>query len=469
MLYAGGQVVSGIGSAPMAPVQEGMPASPPFRDSANTFLTVRAINYEGNRHTKDYIVEREIALQTGKTYTLREFYKKCTLTQEQLMNTALFVTVHINLDTITSDEIDVNIILKERWYIFPLPHFKIIDRNWNVWLNEYKGSFERTEYGAKLLFNNLTGRNDQLNLFAISGYNRQFSAFYFQPYFDEKLRQGYSASFIYSQAREVNYATDSNKQQFFSLPGFARSYLKAEVGYSYRKGSQMRSMARLSYNQEKIDSAIINLNPNFFGKGRTSAEFIDLFLNYQYLNVDYIPYPLKGWMVDLYALQRFSKSVPMFQVGGRLQTTWRFAPKTYLNFQGAFAATLSNNTAFYNQRMLGYRSLGVQGLEYYVVDGDLGVMLRSTLRREVWSFTLKNLIRSKSHSEIPFRIFAKTYGNIAYAQGSNIGNSYMNNTLLRTAGVGIDIMMIYDMVLKLEYSFNQFRQSGFFIRTATDF
>jgi hypothetical protein len=467
MLYACGQLAAGLGGTPMAPLQAG--AASNVYDSANTFLTVRAVNYEGNRHTKNYIVEREIALQTGKTYTLQEFYKKCTLTREQLMNTALFVTVHVNIDTITTDEVDVNIQLKERWYIFPLPHFKIIDRNWNVWLNEFKGSFERTEYGAKLLHNNLTGRNDQLNLFAISGYNRQFSAFYFQPYFDKKLRQGYSASFTYSQAREVNYATDSNKQQFFSLPGFARSYMKAEIGYSYRKGSQMRSMAKLSYNRDKIDSAIINLNPNYFGKGRTSAEFVDLFVNYQYLNVDYIPYPLKGWMVDFYALKRFSKTVPMLQVGGRLQATWRFAPKTYLNFQGAFAATLSNNSVFYNQRMLGYRSLGIQGLEYYVVDGDLGVMLRSTLRREVWGFTLKNLIRSKSHSEIPFRIFVKAYGNLAYAHGNNTGNSYMNNRLLRTAGAGIDIMTVYDMVLKLEYSFNQFGQSGFFIRSATDF
>jgi len=468
MLYTWGQGALGTGGPALPPAQGTLSATP-LHDSVNTFVTIRAINYDGNRHTKNYIVEREIAFQTGKTYTLQEFYKKCTLTREQLMNTALFVTVHVNLDTITTEEVDVNILLKERWYIFPLPHFKIIDRNWNVWLNEYKGSFERTEYGAKLLHNNLTGRNDQLNLFAISGYNRQFSAFYFQPYFDKKLQQGYSASFTYSQAREVNYATDSNKQQFFNLPGFARSFLRAEVGYSYRKGSQMRSIARLSYNRDKIDSAIINLNPNYFGQGRTSAEFIDLFLNYQYLNVDYIPYPLKGWMVDFYALKRFSKAVPMFQVGGRMQATWRFAPKTYLNFQGAFAATVSNNNVFYNQRMLGYRSLYIQGLELHVVDGDLAMMLRSTLRREVWGFTLKNLIRSKSHSEIPFRIFVKTYGNVGYAHSKNPGNSYMNNRLLRTAGAGIDIMTIYDMVLKLEYSFNQFGQGGFFIHSATDF
>jgi hypothetical protein len=219
-----------------------------------------------------------------------------------------------------------------------------------------------------------------------------------------------------------------------------------------------------------MDSAIIALNPKMFGDGRTRAEFVDIFANYQYLNVDYIPYPLRGWMVDFYALQRFSKSIPMTQVGGKMQATWRFAKKTYMNFQSSFAFTLSGKEQpYYNSRMLGYRSLYMQGLEYYVADGNWAGMIRSTLRREILSFTLKNLIRSKSHSEIPFRIFLKGYGNLGYAHNLDPGNNFLNNQLLKTAGFGVDIMMVYDMVLKLEYSYNQFGERGFFIHTATDF
>ncbi len=431
---------------------------------------IRAINIAGNKKTKDYIVEREIALQAGVVYERGELNRLIRLTKEQLMNTTLFVTVELFVDTLTLEEIDINIIVKERWYLFPLPHFKIIDRNWNVWINDYKGSLDRAEVGGKVIHNNLTGRNDKLNLYAIGGYTQQLQANYFQPYFDKKLQQGYSLAFLAGRTREVNFATDSNKQQFFSLPDFSRQYLKAEVGYSYRRGSQMRSFARLSYNVETVDSVIASLNPNMFGNGRTKAEFVDLFLTYQYLNLDYIPYPLRGWMVDLYALQRFSKSVPMFQLGGKMQATWQFAPKTYMNFQGAFAFTLpSKDQPFFNQRMLGYRSLYMQGLEYYVVDGSMAGMLRSTLRREVWGFTLKNIIPSKSHNTIPFRFFLKTYGNIGYAYANNPGNSFMSNQLLSTAGFGVDIMTVYDLVMKLEYSFNQFGESGFFIHTATDF
>jgi hypothetical protein len=309
-----------------------------------------------------------------------------------------------------------------------------------------------------------------MNLFFVGGYSQQIIANYYQPYFDKKLRQGFGFSFAMSRTREVNVATDSNRQQFFSMPEFARKTITGGLSYSYRKGSKMRSFFKASYTMESMDTTVIQQNPKMFGDGRNRAEFVDLYAGYQYFNVDYIPYPLRGWFVDFYGLQRISKSVPMLQVGGRMLATWKFASKSYLSFQNSFAVTLSGKEQpYYNSRMLGYRSLYLQGLEYYVADGNMAAMLRTTLRREILSFTLRNLVRSKSHSEIPFQIFLKTFGNLGYAHNENPGNNYMNNKLLRTAGFGMDIKMIYDMVFKLEYSYNQFGERGFFIHTATDF
>ncbi len=439
-------------------------------DSANHPVLVRAINFFGNKKTKQFIIEREIAFETGIFYDSKHLQKLIRQTREQLMNTALFVTVDMAVDTLLENEIDVSINVHERWYLFPLPHFKIVDRNINVWINDYKASLDRTELGAKIIHNNLSGRNDKMNLFFVGGYSQQITANYYQPYFDKKLTQGFGFAFSMSRTREVNVNTDSNRQQFFSLPEFARNYLKGEISYSYRKGSKMRSYFKASYNRETMDSAVIQQNPKMFGDGRTRAEFVDLYATYQYFNVDYIPYPLRGWMVDLYGLQRISKSVPMTQVGGKMQGTWKFARKSYLNFQTSFAFTLSaKEQPYYNSRMLGYKSLYMQGLEYYVADGNWAGMIRSTFRREILSFTLKNLIRSKSHKELPFQVFIKTYGNLGYAHNVNPGNNYMNNQLLKTAGLGIDVKTVYDIVMKLEYSFNQFGEHGFFIHTATDF
>jgi hypothetical protein len=439
-------------------------------DSANYPMLVRAVNVFGNKKTKLYLIEREIAIKTGMFYSTKELSRLIRLTKEQLMNTTLFVTVDVSIDTLLVNEVDINIQLRERWYLFPVPHFKLVDRNINVWINDYKASLDRTEYGMKVVHNNLSGRNDKMNLLFVSGYSQQISASYYQPFFDKKLTQGFGFSFNMARTREVNYATDSNRQQFFAMPDFARKSIRGEVIYSYRKGSQMRSFLKVSYTQEQMDSAIIALNPKMFGNGSTRAEYIDILANYQYQNVDYIPYPLRGWMVDFYALQRLSQTIPMTQVGGKMQASWRFANKSYINFQNSFAVTLSQKEQpYYNSRMLGYKSLYLQGLEYYVADGNMAAMIRTTLRREILVFSLKNLVRSKSHSEIPFRIFLKTYGNLGYAHNENPGNNFMNNQLLRTAGFGMDIMTVYDMVLKLEYSYNQFGERGFYIHTATDF
>jgi hypothetical protein len=38
--------------------------------------------------------------------------------------------------------------------------------------------------------------------------------------------------------------------------------------------------------------------------------------------------------------------------------------------------------------------------------------------------------------------------------------------MLYTGGIGLDIISIYDVVLRVEYSFNQLNQSGLFVRKA---
>ncbi|HMP92119.1 MAG TPA: hypothetical protein PKD90_04555, partial [Phnomibacter sp.] len=351
----------------------------------------------------------------------------------------------------------------------PLPYFKVIDRNWNVWINDYKASLERTNYGLKLLHNNITGRNDKLNLWLIGGYTQQAEFKYQLPYVDKKLEKGFNVGFTYGRNREINFATDSNKQLFSKLPNFGRQYLRTEATFSYRKGSQMRFYLRGIYGRESIDSAFFRLNPNYLG-GVTKTGYFDLNAIYQYYNVDFIPFPLRGWYVDLFATKRFSNALGMLQFGGKAVATWEFIRKTYINFQTSFMVTTPGNQSYYNSRLMGYGSLYLQGLEYFVMDGNAGIMGRTTLRRQLVSFNLSGPSKWKSHNKIPIRIYAKTFGNLGYAHHPNpLPSNFMNNRLLRTAGFGLEFATIYDFVFKLEYSFNQFKQSGFYMHTASDF
>jgi hypothetical protein len=112
----------------------------------------------------------------------------------------------------------------------------------------------------------------------------------------------------------------------------------------------------------------------------------------------------------------------------------------------------------------------MRGLEYNVVDGDMGAMLKSTIHQQALSFVVKNPFPSKTHDKIPFRIYLKAYGDLGYGYTRHpIASNTLNNTLLRTWGFGMDIVSIYDFVFKIEYSFNQLGRDGLYLQTRNDF
>src|SRR4051812_48364568 len=83
----------------------------------------------GNKITKDRIITRELTLITGDTVSYTEFEKKRIRSEENIYNTSLFNSVHITWLKTPEGLTDIYVILKERWYVFPVPIFEIVDRN----------------------------------------------------------------------------------------------------------------------------------------------------------------------------------------------------------------------------------------------------------------------------------------------------------------------------------------------------
>jgi len=440
-------------------------------DSVQVFRTVNTITITGNKRTKIYLVHRELAFKEGVTYSLKDLESRITLSKEQLINTTLFVDVEITKVEAANDMLDVSIVVKERWYLFPVPYFKVIDRNWNEWIKTYGASLSRVNYGIKVTQNNLTGRNDNLNIWLINGYTQQVSFNYTQPYLDKKLKHGMFMGFQYARNREVNYGVNFDTLQFLKLNDFARTYINGNLGYTYRKGSRERHSVRLSFTSENLDSAIVNKNPDYFGNGRMKAFYTDLSYTFQYFNVDYIRYPLRGWYVDVYAFKRFSKTLGLWGLGGKYLHSWKLPiPNSYFVLQAAASIRFPFNQPYFNSRLLGYGDLSMRGMEYLVVNGVAGGVLKATLRKKLFGFTLKNFVKSKTHDRIPFTFYGKIFGDLGYAYSKEKdNNSRLNNKLLRTGGFGIDIVTFYDLVLKLEFSFNQLGNHGIYYHTGSDF
>ncbi len=439
---------------------------------SNTLLTIREIHLSGNKRTKDFIILRELPFKKGDELTQSSLDRLLVLARQQVMNTLLFVDVNVYMASTKANETEINVDLKERWYFFPMPYFRLIDRNFNQWWVEQNRSLDRVNYGLKFTQHNTTGRNDELNIWLISGYTQQATIRYDLPFFEKTLRHGFNIGLIYATQKEVNYATGDNKQLFFKQETITKKATRFDLTYSYRPDVKNRHYFRVSYNDESVADTVLKINPLFYPDHKSRIQFIDFGYQFKHYNVDYISYPTRGFLFEGNLYKRgISSQYSLWQASARAVYVIPLQPsKSFVHLEALAMTKLPSNDYFYNQRMFGYGYFQLRGLEYNVVDGLSGAALKATLHKQVFSFILKNPFKSKTHDRIPIRFFLKAYGDLGYghARTPKVSNT-LNNTLLRTWGLGMDIVSIYDFVFKIEYSFNQLGRDGLYLQTRNDF
>lgn len=446
--------------------KEEQPAVPYSKVLDESNVTIRKITIVGNKKTKPHIVTREVPVLEGQAYPMSFILNALQQGRLNLMNTALFVDASVDFTNWYNDSLDVLVDVKERWYYFPFPIFKPVDRNWNVWIDQYNVSFDRVNYGVKFLGNNITGRNDKLNIYLQNGYTRLVALTYENPFVGKSLKHGLSFELSFSQNREINYTTRDNQQIFYrDSSGFIRKKIVIGAGYSYRKGSLERHTVKVNYTFEEVNDTIAVLNPKFFGDGRTRQGFPELYYRYQYLGVNYIPYPTKGFRWDFTFIKRgFGGNMDLWQFNAKASKYWTLPKKIFYSLQADATLKLPFNQPFYNQPMMGYGDNYMRGMEYYVIDGVAGGMLRNTLRKQIFDLKWKTGLNSRTYGTIPFRIFMKAYGDVGYAYNrNNVTSNNFTNKFLYTGGLGIDILTIYDVVLRFEYSVNRIGERALFL------
>src|SRR5882757_6456009 len=78
---------------------------------------VGQINISGNKKTKRYIIERELSFRTGDSISLQDLVAAFKTAHDRLINTHLFNEVVIYLKNFRGYKADIEIEVKERWYI----------------------------------------------------------------------------------------------------------------------------------------------------------------------------------------------------------------------------------------------------------------------------------------------------------------------------------------------------------------
>jgi len=435
-------------------------------------ITVHDILLSGNVRTRASIILRELSFRSGETFSRQELAVRLRDAEEQLINTSLFHTVAVHSVPFDSSSVNIIVDVRERWYIFPMIIFKPVDRNLNQWLVEKKGDMGRVNYGVKLSYNNMTGVNDKFRASFMTGYTRQISLSYNRFYFDRKMRWGIMGAIAFGKAHELNYNTVNDKQVFLKEDTYVRSFTNATIGLTYRKALHTRHSFGINFTSEVVSDTIVSLNPQYFHEGRNSIGFPTLFYSFDYLDLDYNSYPTQGYAARInFSKSGLNKTVDLWQFNVKGAAYYPINSRSFIQTSVYAGIKLPFRQPWFAQRFLGYGDVYLQGYEYYVIDGAAGGYIRTSLAQQLFSrtFPSPHIKKRLTGERIPFRIYGKVYLNGGYVYNPDPGNNTLSNKFLFSGGLGLDIITIYDLVVKLEWSFNQLGQNGLFLHPKSIF
>jgi outer membrane protein assembly factor BamA len=440
------------------------------RDSAvikdtNRQFVIRNIFIEGNDRTRISTITRELSFHEKEAYPLNVIIEKFYESRKQLMNTGLFTNVVVSLKSLQGYDVYVKIEVEEKWYVYPLPFLRAVDKSFHQWWTEKNRSFDRVNYGIKITDYNFTGRNDKLDVKLMGGFTRQIAIDYYNLFLDRGLKWSASAGFDLGQNREINYITLDNKQvSFRNQDHYLNSYINSFMQLSWRPAIKTKHSFRVGYSYNDIADTISKLNPHF-SNNKNIIRYLDLSYTLSYRDVDYIYYPTSGYMGDLKLMrQGFNDPVNLWQITAKGSASWPVGTNYFFNLAAAGVLKLPFRQPYITKQLIGYDDLFLQGYEYYVIDGVAGGYTKATISRPVWQTHIS--LPSKKIKElnyIPLKLYAKTFINMGYVYNPEAGPNLLNNRMLYSAGIGLDIVASTDFVIKIEWSFNQLGQNGVYL------
>ena len=448
-----------------SPTNPAHASSPVPSDSA---AVVGEIIIAGNKITKDFVILRELTFQKGDT--LKDLDSTFRKSKENLLNTSLFHTADITWLK-DGNQLVVYIILSERWYVFPVPIFEVVDRNFNEWWKTK--DFSRVNYGAYLYWNNFRGRNETFTLSIRLGYTQRFSLYYEIPFINKKQKAGLIFAASYSRNKEVGHSTITDQLIYLKMP---EEYVRREQGYSvqytFRPDLYESHLVEAGYRQVDVTDTVIKTNPDFLAGGRKREKYFILRYSFRMDHRDVKTYPLKGDYFDVELIKNglsvFHDDIDLAFLAVGYKKFFDLGSKFYLGtgIKGKISGTAFQ--PYYNTRALGYGKDFVRGYEYYVTDGQKYGLAKANLKYELLSRRVAHasFIPFPKFATIPYAFYLNLFADGAYVQDKQFAvanHNVLPNSWLAGYGAGIDFVSYYDMVFRFEYSFNKFGESGIFI------
>lgn len=441
---------------------------------ASSWITIDTLIVNGNKKTRVGAILRELPFQPGDTILLNQLTEKLDEGQQRLMNTGLFASADFSYKNWegATQKVHLQLDLVENWYIYPIPKFELADRNFNVWWKDQKRSLERVNIGLEFKHLNLTGWGDEFEIGFEYGYTRSYYISYKRPYLNRARTLGLETNLSFSRNREVNYATENNKQLFVnSENSFMRRQSQLRTALNWRPLLYVKHGFLLEYYYNWVDPSVVtDNNPDYFVNNNNEQQYIRLGYNLRADYRDNRNYPWDGYAYGGDLLKDgigFFKDRNALILETYLEKYWGFSEKlsVSLGLRGKYNF-IRQPQAYQNNRAMGFGSNKMSGYELYLIDGlDMG-LLRSNLRWQLFkgNVTFGKWVFLESFRKLPFQVNASFSSDLGYVNSPfNTGNNPLNNKLLWGGGAGLDFLLYYNIVFRVQYSVNQRGETGIFL------
>jgi len=226
----------------------------------------------------------------------------------------------------------------------------------------------------------------------------------------------------------------------------------------------------LGLGEENISNEAFLKAPQLLPNFSTSMRYVDFTIGYAKTKFDYNAYPTKGASVDFAWYQRLANNSPLTSFQWRNIWAHSFNKTNFIFTETNTQIKFLPNQNYLDQKLLGYGNLQMSGLEYYVVDGNAASVGKFSFHHKIGTITLRNPVTKKFLPEVKYHFWLKLFTQLGYVYSERaLNQNKLSNTLLRTAGIGVDIISIYDFVFKIDYSVNQLGDKGLYLHGGINF
>ena len=442
----------------------------------NQPIRIDEIYILGNKKTKEKIILREMSLKKG-TYGSRDDIKKSiAIDKINILNTNLFNAVSIEiLEDPEKSTVNVFVKVDERWYFWPAPLIGIADRNLMDWVINREGDVNRFNYGLRLTQYNLGGQNQTLKFIGKVGFERNLLIDYMIPFIDKNQKHGLGFIYSYSESENASYITKDHVPDFFNSDVINKKVSFASTSYTYRPSFYNFHEISISYVQSEVSDTVVRLNPNYHFNKEKKQGYFGLSYNFISDHRNNKRFATSGTFLhasleniglghrnqfNLSTVSlKFNKYTPLgndfFLANGIMGLQTFPAEQPYFNYQG-----------------LGYNEVLARGFELELIEGSQFLLQKNTLRKKIFdrSKDIRNIMPISQFAQFRMAAYLKFFADFAWV--NNYPNyeisSRLTNQLLYSFGVGLDLVAMYDMVLRLEYSYNSENERNFALNIKAD-